>query len=90
MHSQVTLDRRAFLGQVTLSMGGIAVTSLKPSLLQAAPLCRVDALYPDACGDWTLDDMCMAYPPYAFVVPPAPPHTEPMTGVSDIDRHWVA
>jgi hypothetical protein len=91
MLAQMTLDRRSFLGQMTLSIGGVAVACMTPvSLLQAAPLCLINAAaYPDACGDWMVDDMCMAYPPYAFAIPPAPPHTQPLMGVSDIDRHWV-
>jgi hypothetical protein len=89
--SDRALNRRAFLGQMSLSMGGVAVATLAPiSLLEAAPMCAVSAELADPCGDWTVDDMCMAYPPYAFAVPPAPAHTQPMTtGVSDIDRYWV-
>ena len=55
--------RRAFLSQVMLSVGGIAVASALPvSMLQASPVC----IARDLCGDWQLDDMCSAYPPYAF------------------------
>jgi len=57
------IDRRAFLGRAFLSVGGIAVASALPvSLLEASPAC----LSNDPCGDWTLDDVCGAYPPYSF------------------------
>lgn len=58
------LDRRAFLGRIALSVGGVAVASALPvSLLEASPsVCTAF----DPCGDWTVDDMCGAYPPYAF------------------------
>jgi hypothetical protein len=57
-------ERRSFLGKVVVSVGGIAAGSLLPaSLLQASPACIAAT---DLCGDWTLDDICTAYPPYAF------------------------
>jgi hypothetical protein len=57
------LDRRAFLGRMVVSVGGVAIASALPvSLLEASPAC----LASDPCGDWQLDDMCGAYPPYAF------------------------
>jgi hypothetical protein len=63
MEPNFLLDRRAFLNRVALSVGGVAVASALPvSLLQASPAC----LASDPCGDWTVDDMCTAYPPYAF------------------------
>jgi hypothetical protein len=63
MDARFIPDRRRFLGRIALSVGGIAVaTALPVSLLQASPAC----LAYDPCGDWTLDDMCSAYPPYAF------------------------
>jgi hypothetical protein len=59
-----TLDRRAFLGRFALSVGGVAVSAALPvSLLEASPAACMAF---DPCGDWTLDDMCGAYPPYAF------------------------
>ena len=58
------LDRRAFLGRVAVSVGGVAIASTLPvSLLEASPAACTAF---DPCGDWTLDDMCGAYPPYAF------------------------
>jgi hypothetical protein len=57
------LGRRAFLGRIAVSVGGVAVASALPvSLLEASPAC----LPHDPCGDWQLDDVCGAYPPYAF------------------------
>jgi hypothetical protein len=85
-------DRRRFLGQVTLSLGGVALGGLVPvSLLEAAPAaCLVDAsIYPDPCGDWQLDDMCGAYPPYAFNTGPARAHTLPSDFEAGADRHWI-
>ena len=87
-------DRRRFLGQVTMTAGGVVLAGLAPaSLLEAAPAaCLVDAsLYPDACGDWTVDDMCSAYPPYAFNTGPSTPHTVgQINTVAGADHHWVA
>jgi len=87
------LDRRAFLGGTTLTVGGALVAGLVPaSLLAAAPVaCRVDAsLYPDACGDWQLDDICNAYPPYAFPAGAAPSVSVAYAGqMADADRHWI-
>ncbi len=90
-------DRRQFLGQLTLAVGGIALSGaslarIAPgSLLAAAPACLVDAAaYPDACGDWTVDDMCGAYPPYAFDTRAARPHSVPLAGDGvAADHHWI-
>ena len=88
------LDRRRFLGQVTLGIGGVALGTLVPvSLLEAAPAaCLVDAsMYPDPCGDWNVDDMCSAYPPYAFNTGPSIPHSVVHAdSVAGADHHWVA
>jgi hypothetical protein len=82
-----SLDRRRFLGRVTLTMGGVALSGA--SLLEAAPACLVNAAaYPDACGDWTVDDMCGAYPPYAFDSGASRPHTVPVHGAG-ADRYWI-
>jgi len=90
----LSANRRRFLGQVTLSAGGVLLAGLAPvSLLEASPAaCLVHAsVYPDACGDWTVDDMCSAYPPYAFDTGPSTPHTVAnFDGVAGADRHWVA
>ena len=75
-----SLDRRRFLGQVTLTVGGVAFSGV--SLLEAAPA------YADPCGDWTVDDMCGAYPPYAFDTGAARPHTVPAQGAG-ADRYWI-
>lgn len=61
--------RRVFLGQITTVAGGTLVAAALPgSLLAATPagLTLSSCGYTDPCGDWTLDDMCNAYPPYAF------------------------
>lgn len=90
-----SLGRRRFLGQVTLTVGGVALAGVSlagiapVSLLEAAPACLVNAAaYPDACGDWTVDDMCGAYPPYAFDTGAARPHTVPALGAG-ADRYWI-
>jgi len=63
MAAEFTLDRRAFLNRIAVSVGGMVVAAAVPvSLLQASPVCSAH----DPCGDWTIDDMCGAYPPYAF------------------------
>lgn len=76
-----------------MSVGGVALAAMAPvSLLEAAPLaCLVNAGdYPDACGDWTVDDMCSAYPPYAFNTGAARAHTVPlMDSAADVDHHWI-
>jgi hypothetical protein len=86
------LDRRSFLGGVTLTVGGAVVTSLLPvSLLQAAPAAGLACGYQDPCGDWTVDDMCGAYPPYAFRVDTGIPHAGRMTAhVEPVDQMWVS
>jgi hypothetical protein len=85
------LDRRAFLGGVTLTVGGAVVTSLLPvSLLQAAPA-GLACTFHDPCGDWTLDDMCGAYPPYAFRIDSGIPHAGRMSAhVEPVDQMWVS
>jgi hypothetical protein len=83
-------DRRTFLGQMTLTVGGAAVASILPvSLLQARPTGPVCA-YHDPCGDWNVDDMCAAYPPYAFRIDAGVPRHAPMTArVEPIDQMWA-
>jgi hypothetical protein len=92
MTERFSSERRRFLGTMSLSVGGIAVASMAPvSLLQAMPQCVVPAVgQSDLCRDWTLDDMCNAYPPYAFHTGAARPHTLPSRpAMADADRHWV-
>jgi hypothetical protein len=56
-------ERRAFLGKAVFLLGGATVASVLPaSLLAASPACMAT----DPCRDWQLDDMCSAYPPYAY------------------------
>jgi hypothetical protein len=91
------MDRRRFLGQMALSVGGVALSGVSlagiapASLLEAAPACLVNAsAYADPCGDWTVDDMCGAYPPYAFDTGPATAHTMPGADtVAGADRYWI-
>jgi hypothetical protein len=85
--------RRRFLGGMSLSLAGVAAGGLMPvSLLQAAPQCPVLAAgIADPCGDWQLDDMCLAYPPYSFRSGPMPAHTQPAAhAVHGADWHWVS
>lgn len=93
------MDRRSFMGRIVLSAGGgIAATALPASLLQAgeymsgvAAACVATPRQPDSCGDWKLDDMCTAYPGYAYDVRRAPGLQDPrLTGVAAIDLLWVA
>lgn len=76
-----------------MSIGGVALAGMAPmSLLEAAPAaCLVNAAeYQDPCGDWTVDDMCGAYPPYAFNTGATRAHTVPFVdSVADADRHWI-
>jgi hypothetical protein len=93
-HTEADLRRRRFLGTVTITVSGAAMGALLPaSLLQSAPAaCPVDASrYPDACGDWQLDDICNAYPPPSLHLHPAVPGVMRMNAaVESVDAHWVA
>ena len=86
-------DRRQFLGRVTFTIGGVTLANCLPvSLLQAAPAaCLVDAkAWPHACGDWQLDDICLAYPPYAMAAqPPVPPNAATGAMGNPIDTPWI-
>ncbi len=74
------MNRRGFLNRVVVTFGGAAVgTALPVSLLQASPAC----LAHDPCGDWTVDDMCLAYPPYAFRRDADQPRTRAMPEVRE-------
>jgi len=82
-------DRREFLCRMTLTAGGAALAAWLPvSLLQAAPVAVV-ACQRDACGDWQLDDICIAYPPYSLhMKSPAPPAVATAPG-DPADEHWI-
>ena len=85
-------DRRLFLTRASWIVGGVAMAGMaRVSLLQAAPAaCYVNAgLYPDACGDWTVDHVCAAWPPYTYDIGPSRTPHHPVQSV-DIDRHWVS
>ena len=91
--NSISLDRRAFLGRVTVTAGGIAVAALAPaSLLQASEARRFPACVAhDPCGDWQLDDMCQAYPPYSYRIATAVPQAGSIAAhVDPIDRAWVS
>ena len=86
----LTLSRRAFLGSITLSVGGAAVAAQLPTcLLDAAPR-GLTGPFHDPCADWRLDDICLAYPPYAFHVDRGVPHAHPQVAVALVDQMWVA
>jgi hypothetical protein len=84
-------DRRAFLGGISLSVGGVVVASLLPlSLLQAAPAGLTCAAH-DPCGDWQLDDICNSYPPYAFRIDTGVPrHGRVTAHIEAADRDWAS
>ena len=89
------IDRRQFLEQATITVGGVALGAVLPvSLLQAATpaACLVDAqAWPDHCGDWQLDDICNAYPPYSLHPAPHVPVVMPISAsVDPADAHWAA
>jgi hypothetical protein len=92
-NSRMPMDRRAFMVNFGITAGGAAVTGLLPvSLLQAGEACRAATLqsYPDPCGDWTLDDICNAYPPYAFDIRRSVNCHAPLTArVAAADQAWV-
>ena len=89
--SEFSAQRRAFLGGVTLSVGGVAMATLLPSsLLQAAPVGLRCGAH-DPCGDWQLDDICISYPPYAFRIDTGVPrHGRVMAAVEAVDQYWVS
>jgi hypothetical protein len=88
------MDRRTFMGRIVVSASGAGVACLLPaSLLQAGEACALvgASSWPDPCGDWTLDDICNAYPPYAFDIRRSVTTQAPLQAlVADIDRLWVA
>jgi hypothetical protein len=68
MKASIKLDRREFLGNVIWAVAGASVAAM-------IPFARADAT---ASGDWNIDDMCGAYPPYAHPIPfPRAAHVEP-------------
>jgi hypothetical protein len=81
------LDRRHFLGSLSFIAGGAALGSWLPvAVLQAAPaVCMADA-----CGDWQLDDICIAYPPYSMHMKSAAPSAAAQPQFDAIDAHWIA
>jgi hypothetical protein len=83
--------RREFLGRFTLTVGASLVAAALPvSLLQAAPA-GLACTFRDPCGDWHVDDMCAAYPPYAFRVDAGVPSAGRMTAqIAPIDQYWVS
>jgi hypothetical protein len=87
-------DRRAFLGRFTLTAGGVAASAFLPvSLLEAAGRCDGVRLVAstDPCGDWCLDDMCGAYPPYAFRLDTGVTRHIPLASIAaPVDRDWVS
>ena len=88
------MDRRQFLGNFSITIGGTTLAGLLPaSLLQAATpaACLVNAsAWPDPCGDWQLDDICNAYPPYAMHLRPAVAAAALLLEAEPVDRHWVS
>ena len=85
-------SRRGFLTQASFCVGGAAFGSALPLSLFAATqgACYVNAgAYPDACGDWTVDHVFTAWPPYVFHTGPAQPHTMPLQAVVLADQHWI-
>jgi hypothetical protein len=88
------LDRRAVMGRIAWPAGSAATAVLLPvSLLEAGEVCAAVATpqYPDPCGDWTVDDMCSAYPPYACDIRRGTLRHAPLTAqVAPADQAWVA
>jgi hypothetical protein len=84
-------DRRQFLVRIAVTAGGSAMASLLPvSLLQAGENCAA-VTYADPCGDWAVDDMCNAFPGYAYDFRRAPTPAVPLAAnLTDADRQWVA
>jgi hypothetical protein len=86
------IDRRRFLGSMSFAVGGVAVGSWLPAALQAAPAaCLANAAaLPDACGDWQLDDICIAYPPYSLHMKSSVCHATASQEFEPVDSHWIA
>lgn len=94
LHASFKLDRRAFLGGVSLAAGGVLVSTLIPVQVEAAT-CAASSAVTDPCGDWTIDDMWGAYPPYSHPIPYGRPQVAPMDvttleGVDPIDYNFLA
>jgi hypothetical protein len=86
-------ERRTFIVQGSWLMGGLTLSGAFAGSLLAGTsgACLVNAKhYPDACGDWTVDHVCAAWPPYSFHTGPAQPHNAPLSvAVADVDRYWL-
>jgi hypothetical protein len=89
-----SLDRRAFIGSIACSAGSAAAAVMLPvSVLEAGEVCVAVGTphYPDPCADWTLDDMCTAYPPYAFDIRRGTLRRASISAqVAAADEAWVA
>jgi hypothetical protein len=92
------MHRRSFLGRIAITTGGGLVTALLPaSLLHAAATpnrifaCVATPPRPDSCGDWSVDDICSAYPGYTYDMN-AGRSSRPsrVAHVADVDQMWVA
>jgi hypothetical protein len=87
------LDRRAFLGRITITVGGAAAAAVLPvSLLQAAATSRFPScVVHDPCGDWELDDMCNAYPTYSMHLDTGGVvrNKGMSASIEPVDRYWV-
>lgn len=93
------MGRRNFMGRLAAgASGGLAASVLPMSLLQAGEAsahataaCAATPPHADRCGDWKLDDICNAYPGYAYdVTRVSGACSEATAGVADVDRMWVA
>jgi hypothetical protein len=62
MRASLQLDRREFLGHMILAIGGASIAAM-------IPFTPADATTPAQPGDWSIDDMCGAYPPYSHPIP---------------------
>ena len=75
----IRLDRRAFLGHISLTAGAVVATSLVPlSVVHALPTGVPLAV---SAGAWTghVDDACGHWPPYSHPIPYGRTRVEPAT-----------
>jgi hypothetical protein len=65
----LVLDRRAFLGNVSLAAGAVMATALVPlSFVHAAPA-DMQMVIAGMEGTGSVDDACGHWPPYAHPIP---------------------
>lgn len=78
------IDRRAFVSALGIAAGGVAATTMLPSLIEIAPpavMSPAPWAKNGTLADWTIDDQAGAFPRYADAIDSqlaAVDHTDPL------------